>query len=116
MRQSALERLREIRAAEEQPQIGTPPEDDAPSKPLPAVPTTPASAVLDIIGRSAPISHPLILKEMQGRGYSKTISAGAIGELQAGRWIEHDLVRGYILSRAETDDVTAGSNTTRKGE
>ena len=67
-----------------------------------ALPVAPAAAVLDIVGRAAPISHPLILKEMQGLGFSKTISANAISQLQGGRWIEHDLMRGYILSQGSS--------------
>ena len=115
MRPSALERLREIRSAKPQQPIADPGEtvilNDTEAETVSSVvPITPTDAVLNIVGRFASISHTLILKEIQGRGFSKASGAAAIGQLQAGRLIEHDLKHGYILSQAETDDVIANGN------
>jgi hypothetical protein len=58
-----------------------------------------ASAVLQIlVAADRPVPHPEIIRLMEPRGHDKTAARQAIARCQKRRWIEHDLVAGYVLS------------------
>ena len=58
----------------------------------------PASAVLQIlVNADRPVPHPEIVRRMIAAGHDKTAARQAIARCQKRRWIEHNLVTGYIL-------------------
>ncbi len=44
-----------------------------------------------------PVPHPEIVRLMERRGHDKTTAKQAIAHCQKRRWIEHNLMSGYIL-------------------
>ncbi len=79
-----------------------------PSFPLPAAPEPrraeddfdgPASDVLDILAKAAqPVSHSEIVKALVEKGHERINAKEAIARCQESVWIEHDLLKGYVLS------------------
>ena len=59
----------------------------------------PASDVLDILTKAVqPVSHSAIVKALVEKGHERINAKQAIARCQKHRWIEHNLVNGYILS------------------
>ena len=110
---SALEKLRELRTAEESTKEkstagGSEHGFDYPARGTEYTEYTPAvnpavHAVLKLLALSpAPIPHPSILKALMEDGASKEAAKAAIGFCQARGWIEHNLTTGYVLCEART--------------
>ena len=108
---SALEHLRKLRA--ERP--WTAPGPAAASLPRPAVcpPLTggpnipegwkrPVADVLAVLtDAGGPVPYPQIVVALAGQGHQKESARQAIAEAQAQRWIEHNLISGYVLAGEE---------------
>lgn len=58
-----------------------------------------ASAVLNILViADRPVPHTEIVRLMEKHGHDRTAARQAIARCQKRRWIEHDLVTGYVVA------------------
>jgi len=64
----------------------------------PATYSQPSADVLNILVTAGePVLHSQLVKALMERGRTKRAAYAAIADCQSHRWIEHDLVKGYVL-------------------